>query len=55
MFLKPVFVNETIDGIAEVKEINFEKKLVSFETKVIKSNEIVVKGYAKLIIPTLIQ
>lgn len=55
-FQKPVFVGEEVEGISEVEEIWSEKKIVTFKTRVIKVNskEQVIKGQAKLIIPTLV-
>ena len=50
-FLKPVFVGDTVDVIATIREVDTERKRVYFDTICTINGERVIEGDAQLYVP----
>lgn len=50
-FLKPIYLNESVDCLIEVTEVIVEKNRVVFKTSAISKNQLCIVGTAELYIP----
>jgi len=51
VFLKPVYIDDTVTATVTVKDINMEKRRVFFNTVCTVGNEVVIDGEAELYVP----
>jgi acyl dehydratase len=51
VFLKPVYLNDTVTATVTVKDINMEKRRVFFNTVCKVGHEVVIDGEAELYVP----
>ena len=50
-FKRPVYIDDTVTAIAEVTDINIERKRVFFSTNCYVKNKLVISGEAEIYIP----